>query len=140
MKTEACSSQMCTFFMLPCIPVAVLRYCSSRLTRVSFLSVFSIYLLSYFLFYSVSCLLCLALTFTSSPVIILYLHPCFISLLLPVCPQVVYIHSLQTAFKCLILRAYFSTRCWKHSSANLVHIDVTASLSCCRFVSCTIMM
>lgn len=105
MKTEACSSQMCTFFMLPCIPVAVLRYCSSRLTRVSFLSVFSIYLLSYFLFYSVSCLLCLALTLTSSPVIILYLHPCFISLLLPVCPQVVYIHSLQTAFKCLILRA-----------------------------------
>lgn len=48
MKTEACSSQMCTFFMLPCIPVAVLRYCSSRLTRVSFLSVFSIYLFELF--------------------------------------------------------------------------------------------
>ncbi len=33
-----------------------------------------------------------------------------------------------------------STRCWKHSSEILVHIDVIASRSCCRFVGCTSMM
>ncbi|XP_078021824.1 uncharacterized protein LOC144461887 [Epinephelus lanceolatus] len=33
-----------------------------------------------------------------------------------------------------------STRCWKHSSEMLVHIDMMTSHSCCRFVSCTSMM
>ncbi len=33
-----------------------------------------------------------------------------------------------------------STKCWKHSSEILVHIDMIASRSCCRFVSCTSMM
>ncbi len=35
----------------------------------------------------------------------------------------------------LILRGIDSTRCWKHSSEILVHIDMIASHSCCRFVS-----
>ncbi len=33
-----------------------------------------------------------------------------------------------------------STRCWKFSSEILVHIDMIASRSCCRFVGCTSMM
>ncbi len=33
-----------------------------------------------------------------------------------------------------------NTRCWKHSSKMLVHIDRIASCSCCRFVGCTSMM
>ncbi len=40
----------------------------------------------------------------------------------------------------LILRGIDSTRCWKHSSEIWVHIDMIASHSCCRFVSCTFMM
>ncbi len=40
----------------------------------------------------------------------------------------------------LILRGIDSTRCWKHSSEILVHIDMIASRSCCRFVGCTSMM
>ncbi len=65
-----------------------------------------------------------------------------------------YIHSLATllgtscyrvgpAFvfrTALILRGINSTRCWKHSSEILVHIDMIASHSCCRFVVCTSMM
>jgi len=31
-------------------------------------------------------------------------------------------------------------RCWKHSSQVLVHVDMTASRSCCRSVGCTSMM
>ncbi len=34
----------------------------------------------------------------------------------------------------LILRGIDLTRCWKHSSEILVHIDMIASHSCCRFV------
>ncbi len=37
----------------------------------------------------------------------------------------------------LILRGIDSTRCWKHSWKILVHIDMRASHSCCRFVGCT---
>ncbi len=33
-----------------------------------------------------------------------------------------------------------STRCWKHSSEILVHIDMIASRSCCKFIGCTSMM
>ncbi len=40
----------------------------------------------------------------------------------------------------LILRGIDSTRCWNHSSEILVHIDMIASRSCCRFVVCTFMM
>ncbi len=40
----------------------------------------------------------------------------------------------------LILRGIDSTRCWKHSSEILVHIDMIASHSCCRFVDCSSMM
>ncbi len=42
--------------------------------------------------------------------------------------------SFRTA---LILRGIDSTRCWKQSSEILVHIDMIASRSCCRFVACT---
>ncbi len=38
------------------------------------------------------------------------------------------------------LRGIDSTRCWRHSSEILVHIDMIASHSCCRFVVCTSMM
>ncbi len=41
---------------------------------------------------------------------------------------------------CLNLRGIDSTRCWKHCSEILVHIDMIASHSCCRFVGCTSMM
>ena len=51
--------------------------------------------------------------------------------------QVTKLISSQTA---LILRGILSTRCWKHSSEVLVHIDMTASHSCCRCVGCTSMM
>ncbi len=37
----------------------------------------------------------------------------------------------------LILRGIDSTKCWKHFSEILVHIDMNASRSCCRFVVCT---
>ncbi len=40
----------------------------------------------------------------------------------------------------LILCGIDSTRCWKHSSEILVHIDMIASHSCCRFLGCTSMM
>ncbi len=40
----------------------------------------------------------------------------------------------------LILRGIDLTRCWKHSSEILVHIDMIASCSSCRFVGCTSMM
>ncbi len=40
----------------------------------------------------------------------------------------------------LILRGTDSTRFGKHSSEILVHIDMIASRSCCRFVGCTSMM
>ncbi len=40
----------------------------------------------------------------------------------------------------LIIRGIDSTRCWKHYSKILVHIDMIASLSCCRIVVCTSMM
>ncbi len=40
----------------------------------------------------------------------------------------------------LILRGIDSTRCWKHSSEILVHIDMIVSRSCCRFVVCRSMM
>ncbi len=40
----------------------------------------------------------------------------------------------------LILRGIDSTRCWKNSSEILVHIDMIASRSCCRFVGCAFMM
>ncbi len=40
----------------------------------------------------------------------------------------------------LILRGIDSTRCWKHSSEILVHIDMIESRSCCRFVGFTSMM
>ncbi len=40
----------------------------------------------------------------------------------------------------LILRGIDSTRFWKHSSEILVHIDMIASRSCCRFVGFTSMM
>ncbi len=40
----------------------------------------------------------------------------------------------------LILRGIDSTRCWKHSSEILVHIDMIASRSCYRFVGSTSMM
>ncbi len=67
----------------------------------------------------------------------------------------IYTHSLATllgtpckyrvrppfAFRtALILCGIDSTRCWKHSSEILVHIDMIASRSCCRFVGCTSMM
>ncbi len=45
--------------------------------------------------------------------------------------------SFRTA---LILRGIVSTRCWKHSSEILVHIDMIASRGCYRFVGCTSMM
>ncbi len=45
--------------------------------------------------------------------------------------------AFRTAF---ILRGIDSTRCWKHSSEILVHIDMIASRSCSRFVGCTSMM
>ncbi len=45
--------------------------------------------------------------------------------------------SFRTA---LILHGIDSTRYWKHSSEILVHIDMIASSSCCRFVGCTFMM
>ncbi len=62
-----------------------------------------------------------------------------------------FIHKLPTllytllgppfAFRtALILCGIDSTRCWKHSSEILVHIDMIASRSCCRFVGCTSMM
>ncbi len=66
-----------------------------------------------------------------------------------------YIHSLSTllgtlryyevgppfAFRtALILHGIDSTRCWKHSSEILVHINMIASHSCCRFVTCTSMI
>ncbi len=41
---------------------------------------------------------------------------------------------------CLIIRGIDSTRSWKHSSEILVHIDMIASHSCCRFVGCRSMM
>ncbi len=40
----------------------------------------------------------------------------------------------------LIHHGIDSTRCWKHSSEILVHIDIIASRSCYRFVGCTSMM
>ncbi len=40
----------------------------------------------------------------------------------------------------LIIRGIDSTRCWKHSSEILVHIDRIASRSCCRFGRFTSMM
>ncbi len=40
----------------------------------------------------------------------------------------------------LILCGIDSTMFWKHSSEILVHIDMIASRSCCRFVGCTSMM
>ncbi len=40
----------------------------------------------------------------------------------------------------LILCGIDLTRCWKHSSEILVHIDIIASRSFCRFVGCTSMM
>ncbi len=40
----------------------------------------------------------------------------------------------------LIIRGIDSTRCWKHSSEILVHIDMMVSCSCCRFVGCSSMM
>ncbi len=40
----------------------------------------------------------------------------------------------------LILRGIDSTKCWKRFSEILVHIDMIASHSCCRFVGCTSMM
>ncbi len=40
----------------------------------------------------------------------------------------------------LILCGIDSTRCWKLSSEILVHIDLIASRSCCRFIGCTSMM
>ncbi len=40
----------------------------------------------------------------------------------------------------LILHGIDSTRCWKHSSEMLVHIDMVASRSSCRFVGYTSMM
>ncbi len=40
----------------------------------------------------------------------------------------------------LILRLIDSTRCWKHFSEMLLHIDMISSRSCCRFVDCTSMM
>ncbi len=40
----------------------------------------------------------------------------------------------------LILHGIYSTRCRKHSSEILVHIDMISSHSCCRFVGCTSMM
>ncbi len=68
----------------------------------------------------------------------------------------IYIHSLTGHFvrytllvlgwtpfvfrTALILRGIDSTRCWKHSSEILVHIDMRASRSCCRFVGYTSMM
>ncbi len=36
----------------------------------------------------------------------------------------------------LILRGIDSKRCWKYSSEILVHIDMIASRSRCRFVGC----
>ncbi len=40
----------------------------------------------------------------------------------------------------LIIHGIDSTRCWKHSSEILVHINMIASHSCCRFVGCTSVM
>lgn len=40
----------------------------------------------------------------------------------------------------LIVHGTHSTRCWKQSSENLVHIIIIASHCCCRFVGCTSMM
>lgn len=42
--------------------------------------------------------------------------------------------------RALILGGVYSTQCWKHSSEILLHIDVRASHSCCRFISWTSMM
>ncbi len=44
------------------------------------------------------------------------------------------------AFRTALILDIDSTRCWKHSSEILVHIDMIASRSCCRFVGCTSMM
>ncbi len=70
-------------------------------------------------------------------------------------PAYIYIHSLATLLgtpckywvgppfasrTALILCGIDSTRCWKHSSEILVHIDMIASRSCCRFVGSTSMM
>ncbi len=67
----------------------------------------------------------------------------------------VHLHSLATLFgtpcqywvgptfafrTAVILRGRDLTRCWKHSSEILVHFDMIASRSCCRFVGCTSMM
>ncbi len=63
----------------------------------------------------------------------------------------IYIHTLTGHFirYTLLLRGWTpfclqnclnSTRCWKHSSEILVHIDMITSCSCCRFVGCTSMM
>ncbi len=48
--------------------------------------------------------------------------------------------SVEWPLLCVILRVIDSTRCWKHSSEILVHIDMIASHSCCRFAGCTSMM
>ncbi len=53
------------------------------------------------------------------------------------CYRVGPLFAFRTA---LILRGIDSTRCWKHSSELLVHIDMIVSHSCCRFVDCTSMM
>ncbi len=67
----------------------------------------------------------------------------------------VHLHSLATLFgtpcqywvgptfafrTAVILHGRDLTRCWKHSSEILVHFDMIASRSCCRFVGCTSMM
>ncbi len=41
---------------------------------------------------------------------------------------------------CINFHGIDSTRCWKHCSEILIHIDLIASRSCCRFVGCTSMM
>ncbi len=38
------------------------------------------------------------------------------------------------------LNSSWHKMCWKHSSDILLHIDMIASRSCCRFVGCTSMM
>ncbi len=53
----------------------------------------------------------------------------------------IYIHTyIIYILTYLILHSIDSTRCWKHSSEVLLHIDMIALRSCYRFVCCTCMM
>ncbi len=113
-----------------------------------YLFFYSIYIYIYIYIYIINCLLVLKHHRMSHTYIYIYIYIFFFYIY-------IYTHLLATllgtpcqywvglafAFRtALILRGIDSTRCCKHSSEILVHIDMIASRSCCRFVSCTSMM